>query len=193
MSQPHQDKAADGEFEMLLKGDVFEYGRQRDIPILNNISEAVPQFATETMEEEQKDSTQDSQSLIEPARASTPSDMATILAPELASFQAPYYGEDSRITQLRHLDDQLQQLAAPYFEDRLQKQKKEQKIKQVGFSVELARLYQLTTRGAIQVIEDCQRHKGQCERDLEELKSRYERLQLDNSNTHAHLAIANGK
>lgn len=60
MSQPHQDKAADSEFEF-LKEDVFEYGSPKDIPTPNNFDNSTPPLATEKTERETEDSTQSSQ------------------------------------------------------------------------------------------------------------------------------------
>ncbi|KAF4637536.1 hypothetical protein G7Y89_g539 [Cudoniella acicularis] len=66
---------------------------------------------------------------------STLSDVATSLAPEPASIRALYQGEDSRVTQLRHLDDKLQEWAAPSFGGKFEEQEG-QPDNQVTISIE---------------------------------------------------------
>ncbi|KAL5325353.1 hypothetical protein ACEPPN_006478 [Leptodophora sp. 'Broadleaf-Isolate-01'] len=183
MSQPPRDETADSHCKIFSERNVFEYGSQGAIPTLNNIDESVSEVTKITIEDKENDAIQAAKILHDSARVLTPSDMA--LAPELASVRAPYLGEDSRVTQLRYFDEKLQEWAAPNFGDHLEKQ--EQYIVQIGMTVELARFYQLTTRGAIR---DLQRKRGQLERDLWELQSKYATLERNHWSTCADLTPA---
>ncbi|KAH7309361.1 hypothetical protein BKA65DRAFT_559574 [Rhexocercosporidium sp. MPI-PUGE-AT-0058] len=94
------------------------------------------------------DDIQGTQVLHSRSRESTPSDVATSLAPEPASIRAPYQGEDSRVTLLRNFDDKLQEWVAPFFAGKFVEQEG-QPDNHITISIEMARFYQLTTRGAI--------------------------------------------
>ncbi|PVH67773.1 hypothetical protein DL98DRAFT_579098 [Cadophora sp. DSE1049] len=113
------------------------------------------------------------------SRDSTPSDVITILAPEPASIRAPYQGEDSRVTLLRNFDDKLQEWVAPFFAGKFVEQEG-QPDNPITISIEMARFYQLITRGSIQVLEKLQSEKGQLECDSWKLQSENQHLQQHN-------------
>ncbi|KAH7378935.1 hypothetical protein BKA64DRAFT_765876 [Cadophora sp. MPI-SDFR-AT-0126] len=94
------------------------------------------------------DDIQGTQVLHSRSRESTPSDVATSLAPEPASIRAPYQGEDSRVTLLRNFDDKLQEWVAPFFAGKFVEQEG-QPDNHITISIEMARFYQLITRGSI--------------------------------------------
>ncbi|KAG4410877.1 hypothetical protein IFR04_015989 [Cadophora malorum] len=85
------------------------------------------------------------------SRESTPPDVANNLAPESASIRAPYLGEDSRVTLLRNLDDKFQNWASPLF---VGNSVGGQLDNPITISIEMARVYQLITRGSIQSEND---------------------------------------
>ncbi|KAK0113128.1 hypothetical protein ONS95_014828 [Cadophora gregata] len=111
------------------------------------------------------------------SRESTPPDVANNLAPESASIRAPYLGEDSRVTLLRNLDDKFQNWASPLF---VVNSVGGQLDNPITISIEMARVYQLITRGSIQVIEQLQSEKGQLEYDSWKLQVENQGLQQNN-------------